>query len=391
MSQPPRDVRARRRETPALRIRSARREPAAISEKAPKFYPSRLEAIVESLTDGVLEFDDSGVFDANSAAARLFGYKRSELIGVDICALLPGLRNGVRHHLRKAQTSEGRRKDGSSFPIQLTLNEARSPRGRAFVGVARDLTDQRRAETLLQEQRAEFTYASRLIAMGELAAALAHEINQPFAAAATYVRTARWLLERKSKRPDSDLEVILEKAATQVMRAGEIIRHLREFVTRGESVKTVQRLSTLVEEAKELALVGVRQNEAHVTMRLKTKHDYVLADRIQAQQVVVNLVRNALEAMQDAPRRELVLTTSRAGPDFVRLDVIDTGHGLSDAVRATLFEPFRTTKATGMGVGLSISRSIVEAHGGRIWAEPNPEGGAIFSFTLPVVQPADAR
>jgi two-component system sensor kinase FixL len=225
--------------------------------------------------------------------------------------------------------------------------------------------------------------------MGEMASALAHEINQPFSAIATYVRTARWLLQKKQKQRNPEIEEILDKAGAQAMRAGEIIRRLREFVTRGDSVKTVQRLSALVDEATALAFAGSRKNDARVSVATDAQDDFVLADRVQIQQVVVNLMRNAVEAMDGAQKRELSLSTSVAD-GFVRLDVADSGHGLSEDMRRALFTPFRTTKANGMGLGLSISRSIVEAHGGRIWAEPNPRGGAIFSFTLPQAR-AEAR
>lgn len=405
MSQPPRDSRARLRRTPAWRTRSSRRDAATKNEEALRAGESRFEAVVEGVTDGVVTLDESGaIAGMNSAAARLFGYGRSELTGVSVAVLMPERRSGEHHrhiadYLRTGQARmigagrevEGRRKDGSSFPMELTVNEARFAGGRVFVGVIRDLTERRKTEALLEDLQAELTYAYRLTAMGELASALAHEISQPFAAIATYVTTARWLLQRKPKQRSADVQDILDKASAQVMRAGEIIRHLREFVTRGESVKTVQRLSALVDEANGLAFVGARQAGVRVTIRAEATNDHVLADRIQIQQVIVNLMRNAVEAMNGSPKRELVLSTSPAAGGLVRLDVVDTGHGFSKEAPATLFEPFKTTKPTGMGVGLSISRSIIEAHGGKIWAEPNPRGGAIFSFTLPLVETGGGR
>lgn len=384
MSQPPRDSRARQRR-PAPLTRSPRVEAMVKSEDASRTAEARLEAIVESLTDGVLSFDASGaIVGANSTAARLFGFGRAELIGVNVASLLPGSLCGDDDP-RSCSDAEGRRKDGSSFPADLTVEEARCPGGRQFVGIVRDLSERRETEARLQALQSELTYAGRLTAMGELSAALAHEINQPFAAVATYVRTAHWMLQRKPKRRYPEVEEILDKACAQVLRAGEIIRRMREFVTRGDSVKTVESLSALVEEAKVLALIGARQSGARVSMSAQATNDHVLADRVQIQQVIVNLMRNAIEAMDGAAVRELVLATSLAD-GCVRLDVADSGHGLCDSTRAILFEPFRTTKATGMGVGLSISRSIIEAHGGRIWAEPNPRGGAIFSFTLPLAE-----
>ena len=384
MEQSSSDSRAELREAPAP-TRPSRR--AAAGEDAArlveaKLAEARLEAILECLTDAVLSIDEKGaVVAANAAAGTLFCCSSEALLGVEAALLLPESRLAAGERRPDALA---RRPDGSTFAAALTVNETRG--GVRFrVAVIRDLTEERAAEALLCELRSELAYAGRLAAMGELAGALAHEINQPFSAIVTYVRTARWLLQRKPKQ-SGEVEDILDKAGAQAMRAGDIVRRLREFVTRGESVKTVQSLTTLVEEAKTLGVAGARQVGARVCVAAKAENDEILADRVQIQQVIVNLMRNAVEAMDGAPRRELLLSTS-AADGYARLDVADTGHGLKDGAGA-LFEPFRSTKATGMGIGLSISRSIVEAHGGRIWAEPNPQGGAIFSFTLPLAERA---
>lgn len=344
---------------------------------------ARLEALAESLDDGVLTFNDDGVIlGANSAAGRLFDYGRAELIGVDLEMLAPGWSLGAGAFPRRWSEVEGRRRDGALFLFELTINEARGVGARLFVGIVRDLGERRAEEARWRELQAEVAYARRLSAMGEFAAALAHEINQPFSAIATYLRTARWLMQRRPKQRSPEIEDILDKAGAQAMRAGEIVRRMREFMTRGDSVKTVNSMAELVEEARALAFVGGKKADARVKMIADGGDDRVLADRVQIQQVILNLLRNAIEAMEGAERRELTLTTSVAD-GLVRLDVADRGHGLSESARAALFQPFRSTKASGMGVGLSISRSIVEAHGGRIWADGNPGGGAVFSFALP--------
>lgn len=390
MSQPPRDTRARRR-TPAAFERSPvldrSGESAAAARAAEaklEAMEARLEAVMERLSDAVLIFDASGsIVCANAAAGRLFGDERAGLVGLSVSQLLPCARLDGAEHPGEPREIEARRKDGARFTARLTSGGQTNGAGdREFVAVVRGVDETQGAEARLLELQSELAYARRLTAMGEMTAALAHEINQPFSAIATYVRTARWLLQRRPKTRGAEIEEILDKAGAQAMRAGEIIRRLREFVTRGDSVKTVQRLSTLVDEATTLAFVGVREAGARLSVATQAQDDFVLADRVQIQQVVVNLMRNAVEAMHGAARRELSLATSVAD-GHVRLDVADSGHGLSETTRNALFEPFRTTKSNGMGLGLSISRSIVEAHGGRIWAEPNPLGGAIFSFTLP--------
>ena len=166
------------------------------------------------------------------------------------------------------------------------------------------------------------------------------------------------------------------------MRAGLIIRRLREFVSRGETERRIEDLSKLVEEASALALVGAREHGIRVRFALDTAVDRVLADKVQIQQVLLNLIRNAIDAMDEAPVRELAITVTAVDPDFARVSVADTGGGVAGDLADQLFQPFVTSKRTGMGVGLSISRTIVETHGGRIWFEPNPGGGTVFHFTL---------
>jgi two-component system sensor kinase FixL len=167
------------------------------------------------------------------------------------------------------------------------------------------------------------------------------------------------------------------------LRAGQIIRRLRDFVARGESERRVENVSKLVEEASALALVGAKDQAIRVRFRFDAKAEFALVDKIQIQQVLLNLMRNAVEAMQDSRNRELLLASAPADNDMVQISVADSGSGLAPEVLAQLFQPFVTTKQQGMGVGLSICRTIVESHGGQIWAEPNPGGGTVFNFTLP--------
>jgi two-component system sensor kinase FixL len=219
--------------------------------------------------------------------------------------------------------------------------------------------------------------------MGEMASALAHELNQPLAAISNYMKGSRRLLDASSDPNRTKIEGALDRAAEQAIRAGQIIRRLRDFVARGESEKRVESLSKLIEEAGALGLAGAREQGVRLRFNLDRHHDLVLVDRVQIQQVLVNLFRNALEAMAQSSHRELIASNVPAADDMIEIAVSDTGSGFPDDVQQNLFQTFFTTKETGMGVGLSISRSIIEAHGGRMWAEGNPSGGAIFRFTLP--------
>jgi two-component system sensor kinase FixL len=218
--------------------------------------------------------------------------------------------------------------------------------------------------------------------MGEMASTLAHELNQPLSAISNYIKGSLRLLETNTDERSSSVIGAMQAAGDQAVRAGQIIRRLRDFVSRGESEQTVESVAKLVEEAAALALVGVKDQNVRVQYRFDSSADLVLADKVQVQQVLVNLIRNAIEAMSEAPSRELTIATELTGKNTLTVSVTDTGHGITPEVKEQLFQPFVTTKRHGMGVGLSISRTIVEAHGGKIWIEDNPAGGTIFQFTL---------
>jgi two-component system sensor kinase FixL len=273
--------------------------------------------------------------------------------------------------------------------MELAVGEMRSNNSRFFTGFIRDLTERQKTEARLQELQSELVHISRLTAMGEMASALAHELNQPLSAIASYMKGSRRLLEGRNDDQIDMVRDAIDKAADQSLRAGQIIRRLRDFVARGESERRVESIKKLIEEASALALVGAQDQGVRVMFRLDPAADLVLADKVQIQQVILNLMRNAIEAMEASDRRELVLTAAPAPDDMIEISVTDTGTGIAPEIIAQLFQPFITTKRQGMGVGLSISRTIIEAHGGRIWAEANPGGGTVFRFTLRTVNETD--
>jgi two-component system sensor kinase FixL len=356
---------------------------------------AHLRSIYDTAPDALIVIDESGIVQSYSAAAeRMFGWPTSEVLGRNVSMLMPQpfrvqhdgyvsryLETGERRIIGIGRIVVGERKDGSTFPMELAVGEVRSESGRVFTGFVRDLTERQATETRLQELQAELVHMSRLSAMGEMASALAHELNQPLSAIANYLNGARRLLERTGGGEPRANEA-LEKASDQALRAGEIIRRLRDFLSRREAERRIENLPKLVQEACALALVGAKEHGVRVQYALAADADAVLADRVQIQQVVLNLVRNAIDAMAEHPKRELAIATTALDDEFAQVSVADTGPGVDAAAAARLFQPFVTTKANGMGVGLSISRTIVEAHGGRIWTEPNPGGGAIFRFTL---------
>jgi two-component system, LuxR family, sensor kinase FixL len=331
----------------------------------------------------------------SAAAERLFGYSSVEAVGRNIKMMMPSpYRENHDHYLeRYLETGEkriigigrvvvGERKDGSTFPMELAVGEMKSSGHRFFTGFIRDLTERQQTEARLQELQSELVHISRLTALGEMASALAHELNQPLSAIANYMKGSRRLLEGKSDEQSVMIRDAMEKAAEQSLRAGQIIRRLRDFVARGESERRVESIQKLVEEASALALVGAKDSGVRVRFKFAPDLEWVLADKVQIQQVMLNLMRNAIEAMEQSDRRELTIFTEPGQDGAVIVGVADTGPGIAPEIAAQLFQPFITTKAQGMGVGLSISRTIIEAHGGQISAEPNPGGGTLFRFTL---------
>jgi two-component system sensor kinase FixL len=331
----------------------------------------------------------------NTVAERLFGYKESAVVGKNVSLLMPSpYREEHDDYLRRYLTTgekriigidrvvTAQRKDGSTFPIKLEVGEMRSGEGHFFTGFIRDLTERQETEHALQELRTELARLSRLTAMGEMASTLAHEINQPLSAISNYLQGCNRLLERVEHENVPKIRDALAETTKQTLRAGHIIRQLRDFVARGETEKRPENISKLIEEASALALVGAKEAGVKTVFRFASHTDTVLVEKVQIQQVMLNLMRNAIEAMQGCDRKELLVTTSAQSNDRVTVGVADTGSGLSEEIAGRLFQPFVTTKPTGMGVGLSISKRIVEAHGGEMWAEPNPGGGTVFRFTL---------
>lgn len=364
---------------------------------------AHLQSILDTVPDAMVVIDERGAIQSFSAAAeRLFGYAAGDVIGKNVKMLMPTpYREGHDGYLaRYMQTGERRiigigrvvvaeRKDGSTFPIELSVGEMKSGNRRFFTGFIRDLSERQQTEARLQELQSELVHISRLTAMGEMASSLAHELNQPLSAIANYLKGSRRLLEASTDERSATVRDAMDKAGDQALRAGDIIRRLREFVTRGESERRVESLSRLTEEASALALVGAKELGVRVRLQLDPAADLVLADRVQIQQVLLNLMRNAVEAMEGSGRRELMVRSAPFAQNTIVIDVSDTGPGISEEIAARLFQPFVTTKQQGMGVGLSISRTIVEAHGGKIWVEPKPGGGTIFRLTLPAVAKED--
>ncbi len=365
---------------------------------------THLQSILATVPDAMVVIDEGGVMTSFSAAAeRLFGWPAPEAIGQNVRMLMPEpyrgdhdgylaryFATGERRVIGLGRIVVGQRRDGSTFPMELSVGEAKTGDRRFFTGFVRDLSERQETERRLQELQSELIHVSRLTAMEKMASALAHELNQPLSAIASYVKGSFRLV--KADVIDRDrLFDALERAREQAIRAGDIIKRLRDFVAKGETERTLESLSRVVEEASLLAMVGAKEHRVHVNFDLDQSLPPVLIDKVQIQQVVLNLIRNAIDALAKSTTRQVRVSVKNWSEDCAVVSVADTGPGLAPDIAPQLFQPFMTTKKQGMGVGLSISRSIIEAHGGRIWVDDNPGGGALFSFTVPTMSEKEIR
>lgn len=359
---------------------------------------AHLRSILATVPDAMVVIDEKGsVLSFSAAAEMMFGYDQSAVLGENVSMLMPSpdrerhddylhnyIATGQRKIIGIGRVTTARHRDGSTFPIELSVGEAWTGDRRIFTGFIRDLTERQRTELRLQDLQSELAHVGRVSEMGTLASSLAHELNQPLTAVANYCESARDLL---ASSPDEETLLMvrdaLDDAARQAIRAGQIVRRLRDFISHGETERRVESLSKLIIEANALALVGSREHGIDVQIRLDQETDAVFVDRIQIQQVLVNLIRNAIDAMIDAELRCLIIRSVAGPPGFATITIEDTGSGINESVAAQLFQPFVTSKKSGMGIGLSICRTIVEAHAGRIWFEPGSRGGTAFHFTLP--------
>jgi two-component system, LuxR family, sensor kinase FixL len=351
-----------------------------------------LRSMVDIVPDGLVVIDRKGTVQSfNAAAEQVFGYTAAEVVGRNVSVLMPAkdaaahdgyidhyLRTGERRIIGIGRIVLARRKDGSTFPLELRIAEVHVAGTHLFVGSVRDLTAREQHERRMAELQAEVIHMSRLSELGHMVSAIAHEVNQPLAAIGNYTAGMRRLL---TDAMPPQLHQATERIGAQAERARGIIASLRALVKKGDRPRQDENLEILIREASALALVGTNRT---VALDLRVAPDALIGylDKVQIQQVLLNLIRNAVEAMAGTPGSRLAITTARVG-ERVEVTVADNGPGLPEHMRGNVFKPFTTTKADGLGVGLSICRTIVEAHGGMLTAESPAAGGAVFRFSVP--------
>ena len=355
-----------------------------------------LHALIDTVPDAMVVIDARGtIMSFSQGAERMFGYSEEEVLGENVNMLMPSpdreQHDGYLHHYIETgekriigigRVTTARRRDGSTFPINLSVGEVMLREDRLFTGFIRDLTESRETERMMHSLQGELAHATRITSMGTLATSIAHELNQPLTAVTNYTQAARDLLANPTPDNLALAREALDETASEALRAGQIVHRLRDFVSRGESAREIASLQRLITETTALALLDVSVRKTEITTSLDPRRDAVLGDPVQIQQVLLNLMRNALDAMSETPVRQLRIASSPADGDMIEVTVSDSGPGLEPEVAERLFQPFVSTKDGGMGLGLSICQTIVNSHGGKIWTGPSELGGTAFHFTL---------
>ena len=299
------------------------------------------------------------------------------------------LRSGIARIIGIGRDVTGCRKDGSAFPLRLSVGElSRARNGPLFVGTIHDLTEDQRARERIDELQNDLLRVSRASALGTMGSALAHELNQPLSAIAGFVEASAALLDRGNIRVPDKLREFMNKAVVQTHRAGDVIRRLRELTRRSDTERSLEHINALVEDACALATLGTKTENVDVGLRLSPNLPPVLVDGIQIQQVILNLVRNSIEALAGRKTRRVIIATAQLC-DTIEITVSDTGPGLPASIQDRPFEPFVSTKSGGTGIGLNICRTIVEAHGGEISFRTESGKGTVFHFTIPIFDETD--
>ena len=358
---------------------------------------TRLQAILDAAIDAIITIDAKGIIEsANPTTEQMFGYREAELIGCNISMLMPApyrdehdgylqryLQTRVPHIIGIGREVTALHRDGSTFPVDLAVNQFTINGKIMFTGMIRDVSDRRNAERTAQAHLEKLAHAGRLADLGMTTSTIAHEVNQPLTAIVSFAHACLRMLDHEPVNTDL-VRNALEQIASQGERASAIVKRIHTMARKQHSDFELIDINDIVQGVLNLLAMELRNHHVHLSLRLTDLPAGINADRIQIEQVLVNLVRNGIQAMAEVPvaDRRMEIETSNAG-GRVCVRVHDSGPGLGEVQVQQIFESFYSTKDTGMGVGLSISRSLIEAHEGRLWALADPGNGATFCFELP--------
>ncbi len=369
----------------------------------------RFNALLDAAVDGIFVISSAGIIEvANEAVERMLGYSREELIGHNIKLLMPSPDREqhddyLRRHLETGHTSiigtgrevSAQKKSGEQLQIYLSVGKYEHESNVKFVGILQDLSSLKQVRENLQRAEEEIrdlvnrlAHSSRVGVMGEMAASIAHEVNQPLTAISLYAQAAARLV---GDDPDADGDVVssLQKINDQALRAGDIIHSLRTWIREQDTQREESECNALIQSVVEIVSMEARNNDVEIELDLEPKLPTIVCDPVQIQQVTLNLIKNAIDALAEQDEtgsgetRKVRVSSRHSGADRIQVTVQDRGPGVAPEAKEKLFDTFFTTKAAGMGMGLAICRTIIQAHGGTLDFRDNPDGGASFYFVLP--------
>ena len=361
-------------------------------------------ALLDAAVDAIIVIDHEGRIETfNSAAETMFGLKTSEVLGKNVSQLMPepfrSEHDGYLHNYLETGNAKiiglgrevrGRRQSGEIFPIDLSVGKIPAVGKPKFVGIIRDITNQKQSEEEVHQIRERLSQFGRLSTLGEMAAGLAHELNQPLAAIAAYTQACQRLIE-SGQSDDDEILAALRKCDAQAQRAGDVIRRLRHFVQKREQERQEASCEELIRDLATLAEVDARNNRIQLTIDVAEDLPSIKVDSVQIQQVILNLIRNGIDAMLDTDKTNdgISLSVTKIDDERIKFAVTDHGSGITEEAEKKIFEPFFTTKSSGLGLGLAICQSIITSHGGVLSFTNNPTGGTTFYFTLPAISDAN--
>ena len=356
---------------------------------------AKLNAIFNASVEGIITFDESGfIVSVNTAVHTIFGYTKEELVGCSMSKIIPSAHKSLRHNIPLAgqiKEIEGLHKNGSLVPLELSIAEYSIDNDLYFTAIVRDVSLRKHREKQDKEHLNQLAHITRLGLMGEMASGIAHEVNQPLSAISNYTQVSLNLINTENTDL-AKLSEILLKTQQQALRAGRIIHRMRDFVTLQSKHRSTVDINTLLYDAVNLCITELNNHNIHLTFNLQNHLPKINVDHVQIEQVIINLIRNSIDILQKLPenqQRNLSIHSQLTPKNDIQVRIKDNGAGIDESQQQKILMPFYTTKSEGMGMGLSISRSIIEAHEGMLHFNSRPGKGSTFYFILPSSKKSD--